>query len=70
MSAHCTRFMVDFELSEEQDMLVGLAKNFADDELIPNAEEWDRNGIFPSSNHKLEISVYECTIPEQYGGLV
>ena len=63
--------MVDFELSEEQDMLVGLAKNFADDELIPNAEEWDRNGIFPEAaiNKARDLGLLNCTIPEQYGGL-
>ena len=49
MSAYETESMVEFELSEEQDMLVGLAKIFADEELIPNAEEWDRYGIFPLS---------------------
>jgi len=71
MSAHCTIFMVDFELSEEQDMLVGLAKTFADDELIPNAEEWDRNGIFPEAaiNKARDLGLLNCTIPEQYGGL-
>ena len=39
--------MVDFDLTEEQNMLIQLAEQFADEELIPKAEEWDREGIFP-----------------------
>ena len=37
--------MVDFNLTEQQEMLVELAREFADDELIPNAEiTFDENG--------------------------
>jgi len=63
--------MVEFELSEEQLMLAELAKKFADDELIPNAEEWDRNGIFPKDAIAAarELGILNCTIPEKYGGL-
>ena len=63
--------MVEFELSEEQLMLAELAKEFADDELIPNAEEWDRNGIFPEDAIGVarELGLLNCTIPEEYGGL-
>jgi acyl-CoA dehydrogenase len=52
-------------------MLVGLAKIFADEELIPNAEEWDRNGIFPEEtiSKARELGLLNCTIPEKYGGL-
>ena len=38
--------MVDFNLTEQQEMLVELARDFADDELIPNAEKWDTEGTF------------------------
>lgn len=63
--------MVEFELSEEQLMLAELAKEFADDELIPNAEKWDRNGIFPKDAIAAarELGILNCTIPEKYGGL-
>ena len=62
--------MVEFDLSEEQEMLAELAKDFANQELIPNAEEWDRNGIFPeqSINNARELGLLNCTIPEKYGG--
>tara|TARA_B100000459_G_scaffold147478_1_gene117681 strand:- start:1774 stop:2922 length:1149 start_codon:yes stop_codon:yes gene_type:complete len=63
--------MVDFELSEEQEMLAELARDFADQELIPNAEEWDRNGVFPEESIKnaRELGLLNCTIPVEYGGL-
>ena len=63
--------MVDFDLTEEQEMLVELARTFANDELIPNAEEWDRKGIFPevSINKARDLGLLNCTIPQEYGGL-
>ena len=63
--------MPDFELTEEQEMLVALAKQFADEELIPNAEEWDRRGIFPedSINNARDLGLLNCTIPQEYGGM-
>tara|TARA_B100000925_G_scaffold291525_2_gene279927 strand:+ start:5703 stop:6851 length:1149 start_codon:yes stop_codon:yes gene_type:complete len=63
--------MVEFDLSEEQEMLAELAKDFADQELIPNAEYWDRNGIFPEEaiQKARELGLLNCTIPAAYGGL-
>lgn len=63
--------MAKFGLTEEQEMLIELAKQFADEELIPNAEEWDRNGIFPedSINNARDLGLLNCTIPQEYGGM-
>lgn len=63
--------MTKFDLTEEQEMLIELAKQFADEELIPNAEEWDRNGIFPegSINTARDLGLLNCTIPQEYGGM-
>ena len=63
--------MVDFDLTEEQNMLIELAEQFADEELIPKAEEWDREGIFPEKTiHKArELGLLNCTIPQEYGGM-
>jgi len=63
--------MANFDLTEEQEMLIELAKQFADEELIPNAEEWDRNGIFPedSINNARDLGLLNCTIPQEYGGM-
>tara|TARA_B100000900_G_scaffold415912_1_gene447833 strand:- start:3086 stop:4261 length:1176 start_codon:yes stop_codon:yes gene_type:complete len=65
------QIMAISDLNEEQEMLVELAKQFADEELIPNAEEWDRNGIFPeeSINNARDLGLLNCTIPEEYGGM-
>ena len=58
------------ELSEDQVMLQSLAREFADQELIPNAEEWDREGTFPSMaiENARNLGLLNCTIPEKYGG--
>ena len=52
-------------------MLADLAREFADEELMPNAEEWDRNGVFPQEaiNKARELGLLNCTIPEAYGGM-
>ena len=39
--------MVEFGLSEEQEMLRELAHEFARDTVRPNAEHWDTNSEFP-----------------------
>ena len=66
-----TKIMTNFDLTEEQEMLIQLAKQFADEELIPNAEEWDRKGIFPedSINKARDLGLLNCTIPQEYGGM-
>ena len=52
-------------------MLQDLAREFADRELIPNAEDWDRNGTFPAEAIKKarDLGILNCTIPEKYGGM-
>ena len=71
MLNHKRNIMVNFDMSEEQEMLVELARQFADDELIPNAEEWDRGGVFPEETiHKArDLGLLNCTIPHEYGGM-
>ena len=62
--------MVDFHLSEEQMMIRDMAREFCDEEVIPNAEEWDKSGTYPldaiSKAH--ELGLLNVTIPEKYGG--
>jgi alkylation response protein AidB-like acyl-CoA dehydrogenase len=38
---------MNFDLNEDQQMFVDLAKQFSDSELLPNAAHWDQNHIFP-----------------------
>ena len=62
--------MVDFRLSEEQMMIRDMAREFCDEEVTPNAEEWDKDGTYPldaiSKAH--ELGLLNVTIPEKYGG--
>ena len=62
--------MVDFRLSEEQVMIRDMAREFCDEEVIPNAEEWDKSGTYPldaiAKAH--ELGLLNVTIPEKYGG--
>ncbi|CAI8228211.1 MAG: Acyl-CoA dehydrogenase, short-chain specific [Methanobacteriota archaeon] len=62
--------MVDFVLSEEQLMLQELAREFAQDEIKPNAEKWDANGEFPKEAimKAVELGLITIKIPEKYGG--
>ena len=39
--------MVDLALDEMQEMLQELARQFALDEIRPNAEKWDAESIYP-----------------------
>ena len=71
MLNNLTKIMPNFGLTEEQEMLRELARKFADEELIPNAEQWDRDGVFPedSINNARDLGLLNCTIPEAYGGM-
>ena len=63
--------MVEFNLSEDQEMMRELARKFANEELVPNAEKWDREGIFPKEaiDEARSLGLLNCTIPADYGGL-
>ena len=38
---------MDFELTPEQQAITGLARDFADGEMAPQAAAWDRDCTFP-----------------------
>ncbi len=38
---------MDFQLSDEQVAIQDMARSFANEEMLPHAEEWDENTIFP-----------------------
>ena len=62
--------MVDFALSEEQLMLQELARDFANDEIKPNAGRWDRDSEFPLDTIRKasDNGLLTLKIPEKYGG--
>ena len=63
--------MVEFALSEEQEMLRELAHEFARDIVRPNAEHWDDKSEFPTEAiaeaHALGLT--NLHIPAEYGGM-
>ena len=62
--------MVDFALSEEQLMLQELARDFANEEIKPNAGRWDRDSEFPREaiRKASDNGLLTLKIPEKYGG--
>ena len=63
--------MVDFALSEEEEMLRDLAHEFAETELRPNAEHWDNNSEYPRDAIRLahETGLTNLHVPESCGGM-
>lgn len=61
---------MDFRLSEEQDMIRKMARDFADNEILPYCQEWDEKHIFPwdAVNKLQEVGLMTCGVPAEYGG--
>lgn len=62
---------MDFRLTEEQEMLRQMVRDFAEKELKPRAQEADEEEkLLPEVVHKMaELGLWGMTIPEEYGGL-
>jgi alkylation response protein AidB-like acyl-CoA dehydrogenase len=62
---------MDFELTEEQKMFQKLARDFADREIEPIADEIDREAKVPNDMLKkmADVGLLGILIPEEYGGL-
>lgn len=62
---------VGFQLTEEQQMLQKMARDFTREEIIPVAAEFDEKAIFPEEIfHKArEIGLVNMNIAEEYGGI-
>ena len=61
---------MDFSLSDEQQMIRDMCREFAEDEIKPHAEELDRTGAFPYEIiHKMaDLGLLGLPFPEEYGG--
>ncbi|HEX6122071.1 MAG TPA: acyl-CoA dehydrogenase family protein [Ktedonobacterales bacterium] len=61
---------MDFSLSDEQQMIRDMCREFAEDEIKPHAEELDRTGAFPYEIiHKIaDLGLLGLPFPEEYGG--
>ena len=60
-----------FNLSEEQEMLVRMTRDFVEDNIIPVAAEYDKKARFPEKIfHKArELGIVNMLVPEEYGGV-
>ncbi len=62
---------MDFELSEELQMLRDMARDFAAEKIAPFADEWDEKHYFPYEEvikPMGELGFFGTVIPEEYGG--
>ena len=62
---------VGFKLTEEQEMIRDLARNFARNEIAPNAEHYDKTHEYPWPlvRQAQELGLTTLNVPEAYGGL-
>ena len=61
---------LNFDLTEEQQMLQKMARDFAAQEIIPQAAHFDTTAEFPIDiiNKGRRIGLVNLNIPEEYGG--
>jgi short/branched chain acyl-CoA dehydrogenase len=61
---------MDFELSPEQQAFRKVVRDFAEAEIAPHAEAWDRDHVFPVETVQAmgELGLFGLPFPEEYGG--
>jgi alkylation response protein AidB-like acyl-CoA dehydrogenase len=61
---------MDFELTEEQQMVKDMVQRFAETEIKPRAAEWDEKHEHPADICKElgELKMMGIAVPEEYGG--
>jgi butyryl-CoA dehydrogenase len=61
---------MDFDLSDEQESFRKVVRDFAEAEIAPHAERWDRDHIFPVETVLAmgELGLFGLPFPEEYGG--
>jgi len=61
---------MDFELTEEQQMVREMVRRFAETEIKPKAAEWDEKHEHPAEICKQlgELKMMGIAVPEEYGG--
>ena len=59
------------EMTDEQQAIVEMVRQFADEQIIPNAEHYDHEDTFPEPivEQMKELGLFGVTIPEEYGGM-
>jgi len=61
---------MDFNLTEEQQMLKDMCRSFAENELKPKAEQYDRSHEYPWEhvNKMKEMGMFGIVYPDEYNG--
>lgn len=61
---------MDFALSEEHEAFRRVVRDFAEREIAPHAEQWDREHTFPVDTVLAmgELGLFGLVFPEEYGG--
>lgn len=61
---------MDFELKPEHTQIRDTVRKFCLKEVIPYAEEWERNEVFPRDTirHMGQLGFFASPFPEKYGG--
>ena len=59
------------EMTDEQRAITEMVHQFADEQIIPNAEHYDHEDSFPEPivEQMKELGLFGVTIPEEYGGM-
>jgi alkylation response protein AidB-like acyl-CoA dehydrogenase len=59
------------DLTDEQKAIAEMVRQFADNEIIPVADEFDHEDKFPEAivEQMKELGLFGVTIPEEYGGM-
>lgn len=62
--------MMDIDLTSEQEALRKVVRDFAEAEIAPHAEAWDRDHHFPVDVVRAmgELGLFGLPFPEEYGG--
>ncbi len=61
---------MEFDLSSEQEQFRRVVREFAETEIAPHAEAWDRDHTFPVDTVKAmgKLGLFGLPFPEEYGG--
>ena len=59
------------EKTDEQKAITEMVHQFADEQILPNAEHYDHEDLFPEPivEQMKELGLFGVTIPEEYGGM-
>src|SRR4051812_49532999 len=59
------------EYTDEQRAIIEMVRQFADEQILPNAEHFDHEDEFPEAivEQMKELGLFGVTIPEEYGGM-